>query len=89
MRNSVVTAVLFAFLALALTSGVAMARGMDKMSAEQSFILLDTNKDGKLSKEELMSKMKDQGKVDKMISNHDKDGDGAISKQEWNTKKSG
>jgi Ca2+-binding EF-hand superfamily protein len=79
-------------LALALIAGMfmpmltAQAQKGNK-SPEERFKLLDTNSDGKLSKEEFIARVKDdadkKGKMEKQFTRLDKNGDGFVSLEEY------
>jgi Ca2+-binding EF-hand superfamily protein len=58
-----------------------------KVSPEERFNKLDTNKDGFIDEKEFLASMKDQEKAEKawkaLLKAKDKDGDGKISKEEY------
>lgn len=78
-----------AFLTLALCLGFTipvLAADKPKKDPEAAFKKLDTNSDGKVSKDEFKAKAKDAEKADKAFAKMDKNSDGFLSLEEFTPK---
>ena len=84
MKKILVAALVFGLFMPLLSGGAQDKKGK---SPEEQFKLLDTNNDGKLSKEEYVARFKDdaekKSKAEMRFSRIDKNGDGFLSLEEY------
>lgn len=85
---SALTAIVICCMAATAAEG---KKGGDKPkpNPEAAFKKLDSNGDGKLSKEEFMAKQKDPAKGEAAFKAKDKDGDGCLSLDEFKARGAG
>lgn len=80
MKRLLIVALCFGFTA------PVMAADKPKKGPEEAFKKMDTNSDGKVSKDEFKAKAKDAAKADAAFAKKDKNSDGFLSLEEFTPK---